>query len=162
MACVVGVDLGTSGVVYMQTDGVIHDSSGAMHTFQLMGGVLSAAGSLAWVRGLAGGFAGGAASCPDYDDLMHLASRSPPGARGLVFLPYLTGERSPHDDPDARAAWFGLIARHEASDIVRAVLEGVAFALKDLLTLAMNLGARPSSVRIAGGGSRGALPGSSR
>lgn len=159
------VTLGTSGVVYMQTDGVIHDSSGAMHTFchslphtfQLMGGVLSAAGSLAWVRALAGGFAGGAASCPDYDDLMHLASRSPPGARGLVFLPYLTGERSPHDDPDARAAWFGLTARHEASDIVRAVLEGVAFALKDLLTLAMNLGARPSSVRIAGGGSRGAL-----
>ena len=89
-----------------------------------MGVMLSAAGSLRWYRDtLAPGV--------EYDDLLAPAGAIPPGSEGLLFLPYLTGERTPHPDPLARGAFVGLTVRHTQAHMTRAVLEGVAFGLRD-------------------------------
>jgi xylulokinase len=115
-----------------------------------MGVMLSAAGSLQWFRDRV---------TPDasFDDLVGEAERWEPGAEGLLFLPYLQGERTPHADPDARGAFVGLQLRHDRGALTRAVLEGVAFGLRDSLDLLRGLGCAPSVGRISGGGSRGSL-----
>jgi xylulokinase len=152
------VVLGTSGVVFAALPGYAADPEGRVHAFchavpdawHAMGVMLSAAGSLAWLRDtVARGEAFGA--------LVEEAERWEPGAEGLTFLPYLAGERTPHVDPDARGAFVGLSLRHDRGALVRAVLEGVAYALRDSLELLRSLGVRPEAARVSGGGARSGL-----
>ena len=149
----VSVVLGTSGVVFAALDRFAADPQARVHAFchavrdtwHAMGVVLSAAGSLRWLRAIVGG---------DYELLTAEASRWPPATEGLLFLPYLAGERTPHADPDARGAYVGLNLRHDRGALVRALLEGVAFALRDSLDLICELGSRPALGRVSGGGAR--------
>jgi xylulokinase len=112
--------------------------------------MLSAAGSLQWLHDAV-------APEVEIDRLVAEAAAWPPGCEGLVFLPYLQGERTPHADPDARGAFVGLQLRHDRGALVRAVLEGVAFGLRDSLDLLRLLGVEPSYGRISGGGARSEL-----
>jgi xylulokinase len=154
----VSVVLGTSGVVLAALASYAHDPEGRVHAFchavpdrwQAMGVMLSAAGSLAWLRDTA------AAGVP-YAELVAEAGRWPPGAEELLFAPYLAGERTPHADPDARGAFTGLTLRHDRGALVRAVLEGVAFGLRDSLELLRRLGVEPELGRVSGGGARSEL-----
>jgi xylulokinase len=116
-----------------------------------MGVMLSAAGSLRWYRdSLAPGL--------DFDELLAPAAEVPPGSEGLLFLPYLTGERTPHPDPLARGAFVGLTVRHGQAHLTRALLEGVAFGLRDSFELMRSAGlAEIAQVRITGGGARSPL-----
>ena len=149
----VSVVLGTSGVVFAALDRFAADSQARLHAFchavprawHAMGVMLSAAGSLRWLRHVA------APGIP-YDELVAGAASWPPGTEGLLFLPYLAGERTPHADPDARGAFTGLSVRHDRGALVRAVLEGVAFGLRDSLDLLTSMGARPQLGRVSGGG----------
>jgi xylulokinase len=124
----------------------------APRTWYLMGVTQAAGLSLRWARDVLGvhGEAG-------YDELTAEAEGAPPGAEGLLFLPYLQGERAPHLDPHARGAWIGLTARHGRPHLVRAVLEGVTFSLKDCFGLLGEQGVPLDEVRITGGGARSAL-----
>jgi xylulokinase len=115
-----------------------------------MGVMLSAAGSLQWLHDVV------APGVP-FDGLLDEAARWVPGAEGLLFLPYLQGERTPHADPDARGAFTGLQLRHDRGALVRAVLEGVAFGLRDSLDLLRALGVDVTSARVSGGGARSEL-----
>jgi xylulokinase len=152
----VSVVLGTSGVVFAALPAYTHDPQARLHVFchavpntwHAMGVMLSAAGSAAWLRGVLG--AGLA-------ELDAEAEGWEPGAEGLLFAPYLAGERTPHPDPAARGAFTGLSARHDRGALWRAMLEGVAFGLRDSLELLRELGARPESGRISGGGARSEL-----
>jgi len=155
------ITLGTSGVVYSQIAEAIKEPTGALHTFchsvpgtyQMMGGVLSAGGSVSWMHRLANAFASLSGGTEfDIDDLFKRADSSPSGSRGLVFLPYLQGERSPHNNPFARASWFGLTTRHTYEDLLRAVVEGVCFAIKDLVSILNHRGVKTSTIRVGGGG----------
>jgi xylulokinase len=151
---VVALSLGTSGVVFATTDAAIHDPLGQVHAFchavpgrwHLMTVMLSAAGSLRWFRdALAPGEA--------FASLAEAAGTVPAGSDGLLFLPYLTGERSPHPDPLARGAFVGLSIGHERRHLTRAVLEGVAFGLRDGLDQMIAAGMpAPSQIRASGGG----------
>lgn len=150
----VALSLGTSGVVFAATSAPLFDPEGRIHAFchalpgrwHLMSVMLSAAGSLRWLRDtLAPGMA--------YGDLVRTAEAVPPGSEGLVFLPYLSGERSPHKDPYARGAFVGLTLAHDRRHFVRAVLEGVAFGLRDGLDLMVAAGMPAAArVRASGGG----------
>ncbi len=152
------VVLGTSGVVFAGLDRFTADPEGRAHAFchaipetwHAMGVMLSAAGSLTWLQEKL------APSTP-YEALLGEADDWEPGSEGLIFLPYLAGERTPHADPDARGAFVGLSVRHDRGALVRAVLEGVAFGLRDGLELVVELGQRPAAARVSGGGSRSAL-----
>jgi xylulokinase len=152
----VSVVLGTSGVVFAALPSFAADPEGRLHAFchavpggwHAMGVMLSAAGSLRWLRDAVGG---------SYEELVAEAKRWPPGVEGLVFLPYLAGERTPHADPDARGAFVGLSMRHDRGALVRAVLEGVAFGLRDSLELLRELGVVASAGRASGGGARSRL-----
>lgn len=152
------LSLGTSGVVFVHSDELRVDPSGAIHGFchavpgkyHLMGVVLSAGGALQWARELL------APEVP-YEHLLEEAAHVPPGSEGLLFLPYLTGERTPHMDPDARGAWVGFSLAHRRGHLVRSVLEGVAFALRDSLIRVQALGAEVDELRAVGGGMKGAL-----
>jgi xylulokinase len=152
------VVIGTSGVVFAALPGFAADPEARLHSFchavpggwHAMGVMLSAAGSLRWFRDA---FAPG----ERFDVLTAEAERCEPGAEGLVFLPYLAGERTPHADPHARGAFVGLSLRHDRGALVRAVLEGVAFGLRDSLELLLELGVRPESGRASGGGARSEL-----
>src|SRR5262249_5683441 len=117
-------------------------------TWEAMGVMLSAGGSLRWLRDAAGG---------TYDELVAEAGRWPAGTEGLTFLPYLQGERTPHADPSARAMFEGLSLRHDRGALVRSVLEGVAFGLRDSLELLKALGVEPVVGRASGGGVRSEL-----
>ncbi len=119
-------------------------------TWHAMGVMLSAAGSLQWLRDTI---------APDmsFEALVAEAATWRPGAEGLVFLPYLQGERTPHADPDARGAFTGLQLRHNRGALVRAVLEGVAFGLRDSFDILRGLGIEVSSARASGGGARSEL-----
>jgi xylulokinase len=149
------VVIGTSGVVLGPLPAFAHDPEARVHAFchavpgtwQAMGVMLSAAGSLRWLRDVA---------APDvpFDRLVAEADAWPPGAEGLLFLPYLAGERTPHADPDARGAFVGLELRHDRGALVRAVLEGVAFGLRDSLDLLRELGVETRAARVSGGGAR--------
>ena len=152
----VSVVLGTSGVVLRALDGYAADPRSGLQasahavpaTWFAMGVILSAAGSLRWLRD--------ALDAP-YDVLLAEAARWPPGCDGLTFLPHLTGERTPHPDPGARGAFAGLEIRHDRGALVRAVLEGVAFALRDALDLVAALGGAVDVGRVSGGGARSEL-----
>jgi xylulokinase len=152
------VALGTSGVVFTALDAFAAEPEARVHAFchsvpgrwHAMGVMLSAAGSLQWLRDVV------APGMP-FSDLVAEAERWEPGAEGLTFLPYLAGERTPHADPDARGAFAGLSLRHDRGALVRAVLEGVAFGLRDSLDLVASLGERPRAGRVSGGGARSEL-----
>ncbi len=154
----VSVVLGTSGVVFAALPGFAADPEARVHAFchavpgtwHAMGVMLSAAGSLRWLRGALGSRHG-------YGELTTAAGEWPPGTEGLTFLPYLTGERTPHADPHARAAFAGLTLRHDLGALVRAVLEGVAFGLRDSLELLRELGVDPHAGHASGGGARSEL-----
>ena len=152
----VSIVLGTSGVVFAVLPEYRHDPEARVHAFchavpdtwHAMGVMLSAAGSLRWLREIVGG---------EFDELVREAERWQPGAEGLLFAPYLAGERTPYADPDARGAFVGLELRHDRGALVRAVLEGVAFGLRDSLELLRELGVEPTVGRISGGGARSGL-----
>jgi xylulokinase len=152
------VVLGTSGVVFAALPGYRADPAGRVHAFchavpagwHVMGVMLSAAGCLHWLRGVV-------APGEPFAALVAEADRWHPGAEGLTFLPYLAGERTPHVDPGARAAFAGLSLRHDRGALVRAVLEGVAYGLRDSVELLRLLGVEPSAARVSGGGARSDL-----
>ena len=153
------LSLGTSGVVFTTTEDPTVEPEGRLHAFchavpgrwHLMGVMLSAAGSLRWYRdALAPGVG--------FDELVDEASRIPAGSDGLLFLPYLSGERTPHPDPLARGAFVGLTVNHSRAHLTRAVLEGVAFGLRDSLELMRAMGLVPSTeIRATGGGVKSSL-----
>jgi xylulokinase len=156
---VVALSLGTSGVIFATTDRPLFEARGRVHAFchavpgrwHMMSVMLSAAGSLRWFRDAVAPGAG-------YDDLMSTAAEVPAGSDGLLFLPYLTGERSPHPDPLARAAFVGLTVSHDRRHMTRAVIEGVAFGLRDGLDLMIEAGMpAPDVIRASGGGTASPL-----
>lgn len=151
---VIGLTVGTSGVVFATTPSALIEPEGRLHAFchavpgmwHFMGVMLSAAGSLQWYRDTL---------TPDvrFGDLVKEAESVPPGSEGLLFLPYLSGERTPHPDPLARGAFVGLTLRHGRAHLTRAVLEGVAFGLKDSFSLIQEAGlGELHQVRASGGG----------
>lgn len=156
---IVALTLGTSGVVFATTESALVEPEGRLHAFchavpdrwHFMGVMLSAAGSLQWYRDtLAPGV--------DFDTLVEEAADIPPGSEGLLFLPYLTGERTPHPDPLARGAFVGLTVRHTRAHMTRAVLEGVAFGIKDSFRLIQGAGlGEITQVRVSGGGAKSPL-----
>jgi len=152
---VVSVTIGTSGVVFAALAQPTIDAQVRTHTFchavpgrwHVMGVMLSAGGALRWLRDAI-------APGEDYDRLATEAAEVPPGADGLVFLPYLTGERTPHPDPDARGAFVGLSLTHRRAHLVRAVMEGVSFGLRDSFEILRAMGIRVVQVRASGGGAQ--------
>jgi Sugar (pentulose and hexulose) kinases len=151
------VVLGTSGVVFAVLPAYRPDPEARLHVFchavpgtwHAMGVMLSAAGSLRWLHDLLGS--------ASYDDLLDEAAAWQPGVEGLLFQPYLAGERTPHADPDARGALVGLSIRHDRGAMVRAVIEGVAYGLRDSLELLRTLGVQAEVGRISGGGAQSEL-----
>lgn len=149
------VTIGTSGVVFAQTPQPTTDLSGTLHGFchavndqwHVMGCMLAAGGSLQWWRDAIG-------IHEDFDALIDEIESIPPGAEGLRFLPYLSGERAPHADPRASGAFLGLTMQHDRRHMTRAVLEGIAFGLKDMLELISASGHRIDVLRVAGGATR--------
>jgi xylulokinase len=150
--------LGTSGVVFAHMDKPSYDPAGRVHTFchavkgawHVMGVTQGAGLSLQWFRNqLAPG--------TEYDALTAEAAGSPIGAQGLFWLPYLMGERTPHLDSTARAAWVGLTAKHTRADMIRALLEGVCYSQKDCLDLIDHMGVPVDAIRLSGGGARSAF-----
>ena len=154
----VSATIGTSGVVFAATDAPIKDPRGRLHTFchaapgrwHVMGVTQAAGLSLRWFRDTF-------AAAATYDHLSAEAAAIPPGSDGLLWAPYLFGERTPHLDPNARAAFIGITASHTRAHFVRAVLEGVAFSLRDTFTLFAELGIPVERIRLGGGGARGPL-----
>jgi xylulokinase len=154
----VSLVLGTSGVVFAALPAFAADREARVHAFchavpgswHAMGVMLSAGGSLRWLRDTLG-------TGPGYDELIAAAEGWPPGTEGLAFLPYLMGERTPHADPHARAAFAGLTLRHDLGALVRAVLEGVAYGLRDSLELLRGLGVDSHGGHVSGGGARSDL-----
>ncbi|MEO7841585.1 MAG: xylulokinase [Anaerolineales bacterium] len=158
-AGVVALTVGTSGVVFATTPSALIEPEGRLHAFchalpnmwHFMGVMLSAAGSLQWYRDTL-------APEMSFDELLQDAESVPAGSEGLQFLPYLSGERTPHPDPLARGAFIGLTLRHSRAHMTRAVLEGVSFGLKDSFTLIQNAGLGAiTQVRASGGGTKSAL-----
>jgi xylulokinase len=154
---VVSLSLGTSGVAFTSLAEPRYDPAGRAHTFchanrawHAMGVMLSCGGALKWFRDT---FAPGVA----YGRLAEEAAGVPPGAEGLTFLPYLAGERSPHNDPEARASFVGATASHGRAHFARAVFEGASFGLRDCLDVLEGLGPMPAELRITGGGAKGAF-----
>lgn len=156
---IIALTLGTSGVIFTTIDGPHIEPRGRMHAFchsvpgawHFMGVMLSAAGSLQWYRDtLAPGVA--------FDELLAPCRDVPQGAEGLFFLPYLTGERTPYPDPLARAGFVGLTIRHNRAHMTRAVLEGVAFGMRDVMELIYQTGlVQIQQVRFSGGGAKSPL-----
>lgn len=159
----VSATIGTSGVVFAATDRPALDARGRLHTFchavpgrwHVMGVTQAAGLSLRWFRDQ---FGSGAENGQDpYERLTAEAAQVPPGSDGLLWAPYLMGERTPHLDPNARGALIGLTASHTRGHVVRAILEGVAFSLKDTFTLFAEMGVPVSRIRLGGGGARSGL-----
>ena len=154
----VSSSIGTSGVVFAYSDTLCVDPKGRIQSFchavpgkyHVMGVTLAAGGSFRWWRDAG-------ANRLDYDAMASLAAQAPPGCEGLVFLPYLSGERTPHRDPMARGAFVGLQLRHSAAHLTRAVMEGVAHSLRDCLDLVAGLGLPIEEIRAMGGASRSEL-----
>ena len=164
----VSATLGTSGVVFAHTDEPQVDPQGRLQSYchavpgkwHVMGVMLSAGGSFRWFRDTLGQMekvVAGLTGRDPYEYLTAEAARAPVGSEGLIFLPYLTGERMPYSDPNARGTFFGLTVRHDKSHLVRAVLEGVAYGLRDLLELVRDFGLEIEQVRASGGGARSGL-----
>jgi xylulokinase len=159
----VSATIGTSGVVFAATDAPALDRKGRLHTFchaipgrwHVMGVTQAAGLSLRWFRDQ---FGGGSDDGRDpYERLTEEAATAPPGSHGLLFTPYLMGERTPHLDPRARGALVGLTASHTRADVIRAILEGVAFSLRDTFSIFGEMKVPVRSVRLGGGGARSAL-----
>ena len=159
----VSATIGTSGVVFAATDRPALDSRGRVHTFchavpgcwHVMGVTQAAGLSLRWFKDRFGVRAEN--GLDPYDLLAEEASAAPPGSDGLFWLPYLMGERTPHCDPNARAALLGLTASHNRSHVVRAIMEGVAFSLKDTFTIFEEMKIPVTCIRLGGGGARSPL-----
>ncbi len=156
---VVSLTLGTSGVVFATTDAPLVEPEGRLHAFchavpgrwHFMGVTLAAAGSLQWYHDTL-------TPHESFDDIVAEAEDAPPGSEGLLFMPYLSGERTPYPDPLARGSFVGLTVRHRRAHLTRAVLEGVAFSMKDCFSLLQGAGlGAVDEVRIAGGGAKGPL-----
>lgn len=154
----VSATIGTSGVVFAATDSPAMDPKGRVHTFchavpgrwHVMGVTQAAGLSLRWFRDLI-------SSDVSYDNLTREAATAPPGSGGVLWAPYLMGERTPHLDPNARGALTGLAASHTRAHVTRAVLEGVAFSLKDTFSLFDEMRVPVRTVRLGGGGARSPL-----
>ena len=154
----VSATIGTSGVVFAATDTPTKDRLGRLHTFchaapgvwHVMGVTNGAGLSLRYFRDT---FAPGSS----YEQLAARAAEAPAGSDGLMWAPYLFGERTPHLDPEARAAFVGITASHTQGHFVRAILEGVAYSLRDTFTLFEELGVPIKAIRLGGGGARGPL-----
>ncbi len=159
----VSATIGTSGVVFAATDRPALDSLGRLHTFchaipgrwHVMGVTQAAGLSLRWFRDRFGPGAGGGSD--PYERLCAEAAGAPPGSDGVLWAPYLMGERTPHLDPDARAALVGLAASHGRAHVIRAILEGVAFSLRDTLTIFGEMKVPVKTIRVGGGGARSQL-----
>ncbi|MCZ2156877.1 MAG: xylulokinase [Bryobacterales bacterium] len=154
----VSCTIGTSGVVFAHMEEAAYDPKGRVHTFchavpgkwHVMGVTQGAGLSLQWFRNqLAAGVT--------YDSLTAEAALAPPGCQGLIWLPYLMGERTPHLDAGARGGWIGLTARHTRADLIRAVIEGVTYSLQECLEIIEELGAPVASVTASGGGGSSAF-----
>ena len=168
MPGIVSVTVGTSGVVFAHTDQLAVEQHGRLHAFchavpgawHVMGVTLAAGGSLRWFRDVLGEperTIAGRKGVDPYEILMETAAQSPAGSEGLFFLPYLSGERTPHPDPNARGAFIGLTVRHTRAHLIRSVLEGVAYSLRDCLELTKDMGLKTTQIRASGGGARSPL-----
>ncbi|MSR60707.1 MAG: xylulokinase [Planctomycetaceae bacterium] len=162
---VISATMGTSGVVFAHSDQVQYDPQGRLHTFchavhgqwHVMGVVLSAGGSLQWYRNQFAATEVALArrkKVDPYELLTAQAAEAPAGCEGLFFLPYLTGERTPHADPNARGAWVGLSLRHTRAHFVRSIIEGATYAMRDSLEIIRKLQIPVKEVRLSGGGAR--------
>ncbi len=162
------VMIGTAGQVVVGSERYVPDHKGRLHTWcqpvpgkwHVIGAILSAGGSLRWFRDALGSEEKAVAELSGqdpYDLLSREAEMAPPGSEGLIFLPYLSGERSPHADPDAKAVFFGLSLRHGKRHMVRAIMEGVAFAFRDSVEAMRDLGLATGPYRFVGGGARSTL-----
>ncbi|MEX2310069.1 MAG: xylulokinase [Pirellulales bacterium] len=160
--------IGTSGVVFVHSDSPQVDPEGRLHTFchavrgkwHMMGVTLSAGGSLQWFRNALCETVAALAKrrkIDVYDVLTEEAAVTPPGAEGLFFLPYLAGERTPHADPNARGAFVGLTLAHSRGHLVRAIMEGVTYSLRDCLAIIEELNVAVKQIRASGGGARSML-----
>ena len=165
---IISSTLGTSGVIFGSCDEVKVEPGRRLHTFchavpgkwHVMGVMLSAGGSFRWLRDTI---------CREeieiakkkgvdpYQIMTEEAAHSPQGCEGLIFLPYLAGERTPYPDPDARGVFFGLTLRHRKAHLIRSVMEGIAYGLRDSLELMKEIGVRMDEVRASGGGARSSL-----
>ncbi|HWQ15643.1 MAG TPA: xylulokinase [Roseiflexaceae bacterium] len=162
---VVSSSIGTSGVIFAHADTIALDPQGRLHTFchdvpgqyHLMAVTLAAGGSFRWLRDTFNVKRSTFNVQLSYDDLTQMAATVPPGAEGLLFLPYLSGERTPHLDPLARGAFVGLTSRHTAAHLARAVMEGVTYSLRDGLEIMRGLGLPIGQIRATGGGGKSAL-----
>jgi len=162
---IVSATIGTSGVVFAHASEPAYDPEGRVHTmcsavkgqWCVFGCMLSAGGSLQWFRNQLGQQEIEEAAkrkTDPYDLLTRKADKAPAGCEGLFFLPYLTGERCPHPDPDARGAFVGLTARTDRAAVIRSVLEGVTYGMKDQLVIFESMGVKVSRVRLSGGGAK--------
>jgi xylulokinase len=159
----VSATIGTSGVVFAATSKPVLEPQGRIHTFchaipgrwHVMGVTQGAGLSLRWFRDQFG--AGKDDGRDPYERLAQEAAKTPPGADGLLWAPYLMGERTPHLDPNARGALVGITAQHTRAHVIRAIMEGVAFSLRDSLTLFRGIGVPIESIRLSGGGARSAV-----
>ena len=159
----VSATIGTSGVVFAATSQPVLEPKGRIHTFchavpdrwHVMGVTQGAGLSLRWFRDQFG--AGKNDGRDPYDRLAEEAAKTPPGADGLLWTPYLMGERTPHLDPNARGALVGITAQHTRAHVIRAIMEGVAFSLRDSFTLFREIGVPIRSIRLGGGGARSPL-----
>ncbi|MEX2671224.1 MAG: xylulokinase [Phycisphaeraceae bacterium] len=165
---IVSATLGTSGVVFAHADEPIYDPQGRVHTmchavegaWCVFGCMLSAGGSLQWFRNHLGGEEIERAkrkNVDPYELILAEAEQAQAGCEGLMFLPYLTGERCPHPDPMARGGWIGLTARHTRKAMIRSVLEGVTYGMTDALRIMQEMGIDVDTVRLSGGGARSAF-----
>ncbi len=162
---VLSTSIGTSGVMFVHSDEVKIDPKGRIHTFchavrgkwHMMGVNLSAGGSLQWFRNQlckADVAAASLSSQEVYDILTDEAAKAPAGCDGLFFLPYLSGERTPHADPDARGCFIGLTLAHTRAHLLRAIMEGVTYSMRDSLEIIEGLEVPVKQIRASGGGSR--------
>jgi len=159
----VSATIGTSGVVFAATDRPALDPKGRLHTFchaipnrwHVMGVTQAAGLSLRWFRDQFGSPYVGSGDV--YDRMCEDAARVDAGSEGLFWAPYLMGERTPHLDPNARAAFVGLTASHTRAHLIRAILEGVAYSLKDTFTIFDEIGVPAQRIRLGGGGARSPL-----
>jgi xylulokinase len=165
---VLSTSIGTSGVVFVHSDLPQVDPEGRLHTFchavrgkwHMMGVTLAAGGSLQWFRNALCETVAALAKkrkIDVYDLLTEEAAVTPPGAEGLFFLPYLAGERTPHADPNARGAFVGLTLRHSRGHMVRSILEGVTYSLRDCLEVIEEQKVAVKQIRATGGGAKSAF-----
>ncbi|MHC4443189.1 MAG: xylulokinase [Planctomycetota bacterium] len=165
---IVSATMGTSGVVYAHSDKPVPNAEGNLQSFChavpgkwcVFGCMLSAGGSFQWLRNTL--FAAEVSAAYKakndpgqlYPRMIAEAAKAPGGCEGLVFLPYLTGERCPYPDPEARGSWVGLTVRHNRSHMIRSVLEGITFGMRDQIEIMRGRGVKISEVRASGGGAQ--------